>query len=68
MIITPDNATESFNVKADGELVTRVVEWNSDDKTITRYSDNFPITDTETLKPEHAQLVSIKTGEIKDEW
>ena len=23
MIITPDNATESFNVKADGELVTR---------------------------------------------
>ena len=59
MIITPDNVTESFTVKADDELITRVVEWNS---------DNFPITDTETLKPEHAQLIGVKTGEIKDEW
>ena len=38
---------------------------SSDEKSITRYSDNFPITDTETLKPEHTQQEKLKmNGEL----
>ena len=68
MLITPDNTDLiPLTVIADGVEVSRVTVWDSDNREIHRYSDNWPVTDIEILKPVSAKLVNSR-GETIDEW
>ena len=68
MIITPDNTDLlPLTVIADGVEVSRVTVWDSDNREIHRYSDNWPVTDIEILKPVSAKLVKLD-GEVIDEY
>ena len=68
MLITPDNTDLlPLTVIADCVKVSRVTVWDSDNREIHRYSDNWPVLDTEILKPVSAKLVNSR-GETIDEW
>ena len=68
MLITPDNTDLiPLTVIADGVEVSRVTVWDSDNREIHRYSDNWPVTDIEILKPVSAKLIN-SSGETIDEW
>lgn len=68
MIVTPDNTDLlPLTVIADGVEVSRVTVWDSDNREIHRYSDNWPVLDTEILKPISAKLIK-SNGETIDEW
>ena len=68
MTVTPDNTDLlPLTVIADGVEVSRVTVWDSDNREIHRYSDNWPVTDIEILKPVSAKLIN-SSGETIDEW
>lgn len=69
MIVTPEDVSTNglMLVKADGEVVDKVVKWDSDNKEIHYFTTN-PDYEIKSLKPESAQLIKISDGSIIDSW